>query len=119
MKFQWEQATILEIERYVNRRRLLEAIHIYENKDIAMNVYSGKSDIPKSWFPIFDKLDLASWIGLKEVMEFVVAILIRQYYVKMLVCFLIIFNFTFTDNILQIGNEEESKDSKHICGVQI
>ena len=49
-KFQWEQAKILEIERDVNRRRLLEAIHFYKNKDIAVNVYSGKSDIPKSWF---------------------------------------------------------------------
>ena len=59
-EFQWEEATILEIERDLNRRRLLEAIHIYKNKDIAVNVYSGKSDIPKSWFPILDKLDLAS-----------------------------------------------------------
>ena len=27
-EFQWEQATILEIEWDVNRRRLLEAIHV-------------------------------------------------------------------------------------------
>ena len=37
--FQWEQATILEIERDINRRRLLAAIHIYKNKDIAVSVY--------------------------------------------------------------------------------
>ena len=30
---QWEQASILEIECDTNRRRLLEAIHIYKNKD--------------------------------------------------------------------------------------
>ena len=67
-EFQFEQATILEIEQDVNLRRLLEAIHIilYKNKDIAVNAYSRKSDIPKSWFPILDKLDLASGIGLKE-----------------------------------------------------
>ena len=58
-EFQWEQASILEIERDTNRRRLLEAIHIYKNKDVAVNVYSGKSDIPKSWFPTLDKLNLA------------------------------------------------------------
>ena len=60
-EFQWEQAmSILEIERDVNRRRLLEAIHIYKNKDIAVNVYSGKSDIPKNWFPILDKIEITS-----------------------------------------------------------
>ena len=60
-EFQWEQASILEIERDTNRRRLLEAIHIYKNKDVAVNVYSGKSDIPKSWFPTLDKLNLAPY----------------------------------------------------------
>ena len=54
-KFQWEQASILEIERDTNQRRLLEAIHVYKNKDIAMTVYSGKSDIPQSWFLTLDK----------------------------------------------------------------
>ena len=61
-EFQWKQATtavlILEIEQDLNWRRLLEAIYIYKRKGIAVNVYSGKSNIPKSWFPILDKLDL-------------------------------------------------------------
>ena len=30
------------------------------HKDIALNVYSEKSNIPKSWFAILNKLDLAS-----------------------------------------------------------
>ena len=60
-EFQWEQASILEIERDTNRRRLLEAIHIYKSKEIAVNVDSGKSDIPKSWFPTLDKLNLAPY----------------------------------------------------------
>jgi len=54
--FQWELTEILEIERDTHRRRLLEAIHIYRNKNNAVNVYSGKSDLPKSWLPILDKL---------------------------------------------------------------
>ena len=58
-EFQWDQTTILEIEKDTNRRRLLEAIHIYKNKQVAVNVYSGKADIPQIWYPILDKLDLA------------------------------------------------------------
>ena len=54
--FQWELTEILEIERDTHRRRLLEAIHIYRNKNNAVNVYSGKSDLPKSWLSILDKL---------------------------------------------------------------
>ena len=59
-EFQWDHTTILEIEKDTNRRRLLEAIHIYKNKQVAVNVYSGKADIPQIWYPILDKLDLAS-----------------------------------------------------------
>ena len=57
-EFQWNQAEVLEIEKDTNRRRLLEALHIFKNKQIAVNIYSGKSEIPKMWFPIIETLDL-------------------------------------------------------------
>ena len=57
-EFLWEQTVILESEKDITRRRLLEAIHIYKNKHLTVNVYSGKSDIPKTWYPILDKTDL-------------------------------------------------------------
>jgi hypothetical protein len=57
-EFLWDQTMILGVERDITRRRVLEAMHIYKNKHIAVNIYSGKSDIPKSWYPILDRISL-------------------------------------------------------------
>ena len=65
--FQGERTTISEIDHDINWRKLLEAIHIYKNNNIAVNVYSVKSDIPKGLFPILCKLELSSQIKLLEV----------------------------------------------------